>query len=363
MTDARTTKIWQRAGSAVAFGTLVIASVAGPGCSSDDSNPSATTTTTTTTSSSSSGTGGSGGMGEGGAAQGDLDLYQAANNGEQFSSPFDATPDPDGENVYFTGINADGNAAVFKAPAAGGDAATLSTGDLMVAPFGIATSTDGTTLYIADTAAEDASFKLGLIFKLPVAGGTPEVLAGTEGTMARGLEVYKNADGNDEIWFSGRDKETGEPGLFSVPAAGTDVKPIAEGAPFEDPSGVAITATGDAYVVDTKTESGTTASIISVKGGTAAEFLTGLGVGFPAGNALIKGDATLLVSGLDIETHVDVVYVIDIATKALTKFSKGTTVDIGMFNEPAGLHRAKNGNVFAWADSKAQGTGTVYVVK
>jgi len=35
---------------------------------------------------------------------------------------------------------------------------------------------------------------------------------------------------------------------------------------------------------------------------------------------------------------------------------------IGGFNESAGLHRAKGSDKFAWADSRAGGTGTVYVL-
>ena len=32
------------------------------------------------------------------------------------------------------------------------------------------------------------------------------------------------------------------------------------------------------------------------------------------------------------------------------------------FNEPAGLHRAKNSESYVWADSRANGGGTVYVI-
>ena len=39
------------------------------------------------------------------------------------------------------------------------------------------------------------------------------------------------------------------------------------------------------------------------------------------------------------------------------------TDTIGGFSESAGLHRAKTLNVYAWADSRANGTGTVYVLR
>jgi hypothetical protein len=43
----------------------------------------------------------------------------------------------------------------------------------------------------------------------------------------------------------------------------------------------------------------------------------------------------------------------------------GDTVQkvIGGFRESAGLHRARNAGVFAWADGRANKTGTVYVLK
>jgi hypothetical protein len=39
------------------------------------------------------------------------------------------------------------------------------------------------------------------------------------------------------------------------------------------------------------------------------------------------------------------------------------TDPIGAFHESAGLHRAHDVDVFAWADSRANDTGTVYVLE
>jgi hypothetical protein len=38
------------------------------------------------------------------------------------------------------------------------------------------------------------------------------------------------------------------------------------------------------------------------------------------------------------------------------------TKTVGQFHEPAGLHRAHDADVFAWADSQANASGTVYVL-
>ncbi len=73
----------------------------------------------------------------------------------------------------------------------------------------------------------------------------------------------------------------------------------------------------------------------------------------------MRDGATVLVSGLDPETKRDVVYFIDATSKDIQRL----TQTVGQFNEPAGLHRAHNVDVFAWADTRANGgRGTVYML-
>lgn len=362
---ARGTSIWHRTGPAAAIGVLLIASAAHQGCS-DDPNPSASTSSSTTTTSdatttTSSGTGGAGGMGQGGAGgSSGLALNAAANDAAQFTSPFDATPDATGQNVYFTAINLQDEPAVFTAPAAGGPPTQLVAGLPLVAPISIATAVEGGQLYVADPAAEDANYAPGAIFELAATGGAVSVVAGSEGLTPRGLEVHKdNVTNQQDIWFTGVDALSGSPGLFKLPVGGGAVTTVAMGAPFSDPSGVAITAAGEAYVADTDASGTYLGAILQVKGGAATVLVSDLGVGYPAGVALTMDEATLIVSGLDADTRHDVVYLIDLATKAVTRFNQG----IDTFREAAGLHRAKNADVFAWADSQAQVSGTVYVLK
>src|SRR5580692_3775169 len=57
-----------------------------------------------------------------------------------FTSIFDAVPDSDGKNVYFTGINEKGSVGVFVVSATGGTATVVQTGAPFIAPFGIAIS-------------------------------------------------------------------------------------------------------------------------------------------------------------------------------------------------------------------------------
>ena len=74
---------------------------------------------------------------------------------------------------------------------------------------------------------------------------------------------------------------------------------------------------------------------------------------------LSADDKTLFVSGLDSGSGTDVVYKV---TLDGMNVEEAFTSTIGEFYESAGLHRARQTNVFAWADSRAGKTGTVYVL-
>jgi sugar lactone lactonase YvrE len=278
-----------------------------------------------------------------------------AANAQSFMSPFDATPDSKGQNVYFTAIASDsGLPAVFSALASGGGIKKLAEGAPLVAPFGIAISDDDGTLYVADSGVdhgEDA--RKGGILKLATNGGAPTLVTGTEKLEARGLEIA-----NGTLFFTGR-SEDGKAGVFKVPAAGGAVSPVAVGAPFTAPSGIAIGPDGAMYVGDAQSDVGAAVYRVPANGG-APELIKGdIGLGYPAGVALTKDGSTLLISGRDPGQGTDVVYRVVLASKESTQITDA----VGAFEEAAGLHRAKGADVFAWADRFANNTGTVYVLK
>lgn len=277
---------------------------------------------------------------------------RVAANDAMIRGPLDATPSPDGTRVFYTAVSlaaGDPEPGVFGVAAAGGEVQTLALGAPLVAPASISISLDGGTLFVADPAA-------GAIFRLPAGGGMPTELAGTSGYTPAGLVIAKV--GNEYVYFTGRDPAQNEAGLFRVAAEGGSVETLATGAPFHDPAGVAIDAHGDAYVIETGPDLAS-AQIVRVRKGAAATFVDGIGVGFPAGLTLTHDDATLLVSGLDPATRRDVVYFVDTGSAEI----KRLTDVVGAFAEPAGLHRAHDADVFAWADSEANETGTVYVLE
>jgi DNA-binding beta-propeller fold protein YncE len=255
---------------------------------------------------------------------------------------------------FFTAIDTvNGDPGVF---AGCSPVSVLHVGDPLVAPFGIATGTDGSMLYVADSAYEPASGGIGTVWTLPAAGGALTSLAAAEGFAPRGLEVLSGAEG-DEVVFTGRNPADGQPGLYKI-VSGTLVT-VAKGAPFVEPSGVAIVDENMMFVSDTDGTGDGLGAVIMVMGGTATVLAPSIGVGYPAGIAVTANGTTVLVSGIDPATKKDVVYLVDVATKAVSTFND----TIGTNEESAGLHRAKNSDVFAWADLSAGTTGgTVYKI-
>jgi len=281
----------------------------------------------------------------------------AAANDMDRSFPLDATPSPDGASVYYTALStdADGNriAGIFQVPADGGQVTPLSSGDPLAAPVGITTSIDGATLFVADPGAESG----GGIVTAASSGGTASVLSGTTGYRPQGVAVA-DVKGKTMLYFTGVDPSSGEVGVFSVDPAGGTVTALATGAPFGEPGGVTVTSKGDVFVADALGASGVPA-VIEVKAGAASVFVDRIGVGFPAGITLTHDESKLVVSGLDPATRTDIVYFIDVGSRELSAM----TDTVGAFHDPAGLHRAHDADVFAWADSRANDTGTVYVLR
>jgi hypothetical protein len=296
-------------------------------------------------------------------------IAPAANGG--FHDAFDAQPNAMGTTVFFTGIDSMGNAGVFKqAICPAGAVVTVYTGPQFDAPFGIALSSDDKTVFVADPSApEDPSYAdptkdRGVLYSLAAAGGmAPAILAGS--VQPRSVTVHVEA-GSDQVYFTGIDKANGKAGVFKVPAGGGAVTTVAEGAPFQDPAGIAIAKNGDIYVVDTLGTGSGLGAVIQIPNGmtTGTPFVPNIQVGYPAGIAILSDASQLLLSGLDPTAQSDAVVQITVSSKAVNNITTG----IAGFSEAAGLHRALNADVFAWADTKAKpmgmtGTGTVFVIQ
>jgi hypothetical protein len=273
-----------------------------------------------------------------------------------FSLALDAAPSPDGATIYF--IGADGNGgAVFSTPAAAGSTpALLTSGGIVGAPLSIAVSSDGTKLYLADPAAQTPNDK-GAILTEPVGGGTPTLLAETVDFAPRAVAVSK-VGGSDEIVFIGTDKTASPDGTFAdgvfKDVSGTVTSVLAGG----DPATIAVATDGTIYILD---QAGSIAKV--AVGATTATALAGasqtLNVSFPSGMDVSQDQTALLVSGFDATGKESIARVV-IATGAVTQLTL-TPALTGA--EPAGLHRAFNTDTYAFVDTGANTSGTIYLLK
>ncbi len=333
------------------WGALVLAGLVGAvstaGCSCGDSN------TGTGGGGHSSGTN-MGGGGTGGGSNGDGKIKSSTLVSSQLA--FDATMSDDGSLVYFTGTSADGEGAVYVVPAAGGNANVVTKSGL-VAPFGIALSTDGKTLYVADPGAETSKEDGGSIFTVKAEGGKTSALMGSSGAVPRSLEVVDKF-----VFFSGSVK--GVPGIYKMSTTGGSITEVASGAEFHDPAGIAVAGDGTVYALDTIGGSRHDATILSVsKSGKVSTVLPHADVGYPAGLALVQDEKALLVSGLRDASGYSAVLHVDLTSHEIVYFpADGKKSDFTSLFEPGGLHRARSRDTYAWVVADTM-CGGVFVLK
>lgn len=292
---------------------------------------------------------------------GNISSVTAVANGAAFLTPFDAAPSPDGKTIYFTGVDPQKGAAIFSvSSAAGSTPAVLTAGcatpacDSSVgAPLGIAVSSDGATVYAADPAYTGGSTDSGAVFSVPSGGGSQTVLAETVGYNARFITVSK-VGGSDNLYFIGDDKADGKPGIFKD-VSGT-VTAVFKGG---DPQAAAVASNGTVYFLD---QYGSVQQIAA--GGTAAAALgsatSNLAVSYPAGLALSPDEKSLLVPIIDATSGKQAIGRYDASSGSLTGIYLGLPT---ANTEGGGLHRAANADVYAFVDTSAGNTGTIYLLK
>jgi hypothetical protein len=266
-----------------------------------------------------------------------------------FRLPLDAALSPDGKTAYFTAL-ADDGAALFKAPASGGMPTKLA--DLL-APLGVEVSADGNSVLVADTAVESSDGALGAIVSVPSGGGSPSTLSGTVGALPRGIGIS-----GDRVVFSGVDPADGVPGIFQVGANGGALTTVQKSG-LIDPTGVAVASTGEVYALDAESEGSATRRIVKVAGGNVTVLTQGLRVGFPAGIALAQNEHVLVVASTDPASGRNR---FERFTLAGALAGAPANTGVANFSDAAGLHRAQRADTYAFVDSSANDTGTVFVV-
>lgn len=268
--------------------------------------------------------------------------------GATFRLPFDAALSPDGKTSYFTALIGDG-AALFSSPVMGGSATKMAD---LVGPGSLDLTADGRTVVVADPAVESSSGALGALLSISSSGGTPAVISGSEGTSPRGVAISGN-----RIVFTGVDPSDGAPGVFEATVGGGVTTLLKVG--LIDPSGVTVASSGEVYLLDAESGGSSTQRIVKVASGTGTELVKGLRAGFPGGIALAENGQALVVVDTDPSTGKA-----RFERFAVSGASAGAPVamTIGSFDEPAGLHRAASSDTYAYVDSGASDTGTVFIV-
>jgi hypothetical protein len=248
-------------------------------------------------------------------------------------------------------------AAIFLKPAGAAAPRLLYAGEQLVSPLDIEASADGSTLYVADYAGgSDGS---GAILSLPAQGGAVALLA--QGYSPRSVTLGPE----DELYFSGVDPVSGEPGVFAL--HGDAVTTVFSGAPLVDPSGIAVFADGRVLVADTRLFDGSVdaqaldgeAGVVLLERGAARVFATGFATGFPAGIALTLDESTLIISGQGPDRS-DTVYLVNVAHPEQAP-TPVTAAFSAYQDSSAGLKRAHGENTFIWASLSADG-GTVFKI-
>ena len=290
-------------------------------------------------------------------ASGNLTSATSVANGAAFLSPFDAAPSPDGNTIYFTGVDPAAGAAIFKVPAAGGTPSVLASGcattacdSFIGAPLGIAVSSDGSKVFVADPAYVGGNSDTGYVFSVPSGGGAQSLLAETGGYNVRFITTSK-VGGSDNLYFIGDDKADGKAGIFKD-VSGT-VSPVIK---TGDPQAATVAGNGTVYSIDQN------GSVQKMAGGgsTATVLANGLAVSYPVGMALSGDERFLLVPVVDPATSTQAIARIDVSSGASTLMALGLPATN---SEGGGFHKAANADVFSFVDSGAGTTGTVYVLK
>lgn len=259
-------------------------------------------------------------------------VTRIADVGVVFTAPLDAVPASDGSATWFTATGASGP-GVFVTR--GGTTEPLVTGAPLRNPTGLALTNDEQNLLVADPAAD-------ALFTVPVAGGPPSELTGSNGLHPRGVEV----DG-DQLYLTGTDPATGTGAVFVLSAAGGVPRTVATG--LAEPDGITVAPDGAVLVTDRP------GSVLRLVDGVVAPLATGVRLGTPAGLTLTADGSALLVSSLDESRGTAQVLALDPATGARA----GVFDDVIGANPAAGgLHRAHQGDTAAWADL----TSGVYLV-
>lgn len=269
-----------------------------------------------------------------------------------YSTPLDSTPNLDGTTIYFTAKGQNG-AGVFRVPARGGEVTALFTGSPFVNPRGIVISPDGKQLFITDPGAGNG----GTLFLLSIQGGSPAPLQGSIGTAPQNLHVV-NQNGQQTIYFTGKDPSGGQPAVLTLPISGGQMPSIVyKGSPLVTPDGIVVTSSGIVYVSDRSAGGSAQGKVFKIQGSSLSVIVNQVRTGNPAGIALSPDESVLLVSSLQPDSLADQVLLVHLKTGQTGIVSKIVGQN---HNDAGGLHASPGQkSVFSWCGTGRQGAFTM----
>lgn len=221
----------------------------------------------------------------------------------------------------------------------------------LIAPFNLAT--DGKDkLYVADIGGGPDG--QGALLEVSISSGSSNPLA--SGYQPQGVTVDKNG----KVYFTGKDKTTGAPGVFTLDGPNA----ISTDAQFRSPSGIEVADDGTIYVADPAAgmyveDDGVMRGsgdgvIFKISGQSVSILAGGFEAGYPTGIAL-SPDGHLVVSAYANRGAQSAVLIFDPKNPASPRVVTDKLQDTFV---SAGLHRSlKTGNM-AWS-----GGDTVYVIQ
>lgn len=158
-----------------------------------------------------------------------------------FHDPVDAVASPDGATFFFSALDDDDRAAVFRVASTPGSVPTpLVSAGALTAPGGLVMSCDGTTLFVA-SGDERAPIQT-------VAASGSELTAvatGGVGSIA-GLAMGPDCE---TLYATGQTVDD-EPAVFAIPRVGGEARVVRAGTPMRIPTGVYNDARAVSWVMD-----------------------------------------------------------------------------------------------------------------
>src|SRR5262249_47998585 len=140
-------------------------------------------------------------------------LMVAGSTPTTFHAPLDVVVNSMGSGVWFSAYNASDQPTIYALSMMTMPPTPMPifSGSPLELPASIALSSDGSTPFIADPAANAT----GAIFSVPVAGGMPTALSITGAVAPTAVAAF-----GPNLVFGGRSSTTDAPGLYIVPQTG-----------------------------------------------------------------------------------------------------------------------------------------------